>query len=101
VNLKKYLIFVTIKNFFAKFKKKIFSFLRKEKIFCENFFTFFYFFIIKMEIYAVDYFNIFIILASENGHLEIVKLLIQNKTEVNHKNNVKYTALILGILLNL
>jgi hypothetical protein len=54
-----------------------------------------------MEIYAVDYFNIFIILASENGHLEIVKLLIQNITEVNHKNNVKYTALILGILLNL
>jgi hypothetical protein len=47
------------------------------------------------------YFNIFNILASENGNLEIVKLLCQNNAELNHQVKDGCTAIMMGILLNL
>jgi ankyrin repeat protein len=38
-------------------------------------------------------------LASQNGHLEVVQFLIQNRADINLQDNEGRTALILGILL--
>ncbi|PWF94171.1 Ankyrin repeat protein [Spiroplasma poulsonii] len=37
-----------------------------------------------------------LILASQNGHTEIVKLLIENGAKINHKNQFGNTPLILA-----
>lgn len=37
------------------------------------------------------------IIASENGHKEIVNMLIQNKADVNYQSTDGYTALMHGL----
>jgi ankyrin repeat protein len=49
----------------------------------------------------IIYFNVSNILASANGHTEIVKLLCQNNAELNLPDKYGDTALICGILFNL
>jgi ankyrin repeat protein len=49
----------------------------------------------------IIYLNIFNILASDKGYLEIVEFLCQHKAEVNLQDNEGRTALHCGILFNL
>ncbi len=55
---------------------------------------------ILFNLIKIHCFNIFNILASQEGHLEIVQFLIDNKAEVNLQTINGSTALSFGILLN-
>jgi ankyrin repeat protein len=52
--------------------------------------------ILNMTPLIIGFYFLKIYLASDRGHLEIVKLLIENKAEINSRNDSGYNALFKG-----